>query len=67
MLSLMLFDTEKSTEDPGLSAMIVLGNSENLAFSDHLRCFDACDYCPCGCERARALHGAPSACYVPMI
>ena len=37
----VLFETEKSTEDPGLSAMIVLSNSENLAFSNHLRCFDA--------------------------
>jgi hypothetical protein len=61
------FDTEESGEDPGLSAPIVLRNPEDLAFSDHLRCFDTFDHVACCCQCARSLHRSPAPLDVPMV
>ena len=63
----LLFETEESAEDPSLSAPVILGNPEHLAFSDHLRSFNAVDYISCRCECARSLHRSPAALHVSMI
>ena len=63
----MLLEAEQGGEHPSLSPPVVLRNPENLAFSDHLRCFDARDHIPCRCDSARALHGSPPALNMPVI
>ena len=41
---MVLFETEQGAKDPGLSTSVVLSNPEDLALSDHLRCFDTFNY-----------------------
>jgi hypothetical protein len=62
-----LLNTEERAEHPSLSAPVVLGNPEHLAFSDHLRCFNAFDCRSGGCESPRSLHGSPAALHMPVI
>jgi hypothetical protein len=63
----LLFQAEESAEDPSLPAPVMPGNPEHLAFSDHLRSFNAVDYIACRGECPRALHGSPAALHVSMI
>ena len=64
---IVLLHAEECSEHPRLSAPIVLRHPEDLAFSDHLCCFDALIQHAGRRDGACTLHGSPAALHVPVI